>query len=266
MDYIQELVLYLLIHCHFNQLLAYTYAQKGESQKSYPYFKESLKYGEKSLPHSSVQQLRENVAGFMWGQNDKKGAVLLLEEWIKKSKVDKTSVFYLLGAFYSEVGRKQDAVCPAYFAAMKEAKPKKTYIQLLFSVHYELKDIEGSAKILKALVEYFPQENRFWKQLQQIYFQLDKVDESLAVLDMLYLRGKFETETDYKTLSQLLSYQEVPYRSAEILEDGINKGVVKADEDNWRAIARNYHASNELSKAIVAYGKTAEVSKNGKII
>jgi tetratricopeptide (TPR) repeat protein len=248
----------------FNQLLAYTYAQKGESQKSYPYFKESLKYGENSLPSQQVQQLRENVASFMFTQGDKKKAIALLKDWFKKSNVEKANVYYLLGAFNVEVGNFKDSVCPAYLAALNESKPNKTYLQLMLSTHYELRDLEGTAAILKVLAENFPEETKYWRQLSQIYYQLDKVAESLAIQDMFYLRGKFETENDYKTLSNLFSYQEVPYKAALVLEEGIKKGVVTKEAKNWRSVARYYHSSNQLKEAIRAYGETAKLAEDGK--
>jgi len=249
-----------------NIQLAYAYAQQGKQQESYPFFKKALKYGATSLPHQRVQSLRINVAGFMYSNGDKKGAVKLMEEWINNSNVDDAQAYYLLGAFYAdeEVGRMKDAVCPAYFAAKTEVKPKQSYFQLLLALHWELKDVPGSATMLKALVEYFPEENRFWRQLSQVYLQLDRVKDSLAVMEMFYLRGKFDTENDYKLLSSLFSYEDVPYRSALILEEGLKKGVVKSEDKNWRNVAQNYHVSNELSRAINAYGRSAEIADDGR--
>jgi tetratricopeptide (TPR) repeat protein len=248
----------------FNQLLAYAYAQKGESQASYPYFKEALKYGENSLPNQTVQQLRENVASFMYTQGDKQKAIELLKDWFKKSNVEKANVYYLLAAFYAETGKFKEAVCPSYLAAKVEDKPKKTYLQLMLSAHYEMKDLNGTATILKLLAENFPEDTKYWRQLSQIYYSLEKIPEALAVQDMFYLRGKFETETDYKTLAQLFSYQEVPYRAAKVLEEGINKGVVTKEAKNWRNVARYYHSSNQLKDAIRAYGETAVLAEDGK--
>jgi tetratricopeptide (TPR) repeat protein len=81
---------------------------------------------------------------------------------------------------------------------------------------------------------------------------------------LLYIQGKFEKENDYKSLSSLFAYAELPYQAAEILKEGMEKGVVEKTEANWRNVAQNYQAANEVDKAIEAWGKTAELSKDGK--
>lgn len=248
-----------------NIQIAYAYAQQGKQQESYPYFTEALKYGKTTLPNDRVQSLRLNVAGFMFMNGNKSQAVQLMEEWMKNSNVDDAYAYYLLAAMYAdeEVGRMGEVVCPAYFAAKTSREPKKSYYQMILSAHWELKDIVGAAAVLTQMVEYFPENTSFWRQLSSIYMQLDKYQESLAVMEMLYLRGELSTEADYKSLSSLFSYEDIPLRSAQILEEGILKGVVKPEEKNWRAVAQSYHLSSDLSKAIVAYGKTAEISKTG---
>ncbi|TQV86598.1 tetratricopeptide repeat protein [Aliikangiella coralliicola] len=249
-----------------NIQLAYAVAQQGKQLDSLPYFKNALRFGENNLPHDRVQQIRENVAGLMYSIGEKKEGVKLMEEWMKKSNVDKANAYYLLSAMYADpdIGRTKDALCPAYFATQTEKAPKKSYFQLLLALHWELKDVIGSANMLKKMVEYFPTEKSFWRQLSQIYMQLDKTKESLAIMEMFYLKGNFETETDYKFMSQLFSFEQIPYRAAQIMEEGLKKGVVKPEEKNWKAVATNYHVSNELKKAIVAYGKTAEIAKDGE--
>lgn len=246
--------------------LAYAHAQQGKQMEAFPYFQKALQFGENQLPHDNVQSLRENVAGFMYTQGKKKQALAMMKTWMKKSNVDKPTAYYLFSALYADpdVNQQRKAVCPAYFAVKSERKPKKSYFQLLLALHWELKDIKGSATILKSMIEYFPKEKTFWRQLSQIYMQLDKVNDALAIMEMFYLRNEFETDMDYKFLSSLFSYTDIPYRSAKILEEGLDKGIVKAEMKNWRAVAQNYHVSNELKKAIKAYGKTAEISDDGK--
>ena len=55
----------------------------------------------------------------------------------------------------------------------------------------------------------------------------EKIDDALAVMEMFYVMGYMETENDYKQLSNIFSYSDIPYRTAVVLEEGIKKGVVK---------------------------------------
>ena len=112
---------------------------------------------------------------------------------MKKSVKDDARAYILLSVMYAEKGDYRKAVCPAYFAVKTEKKPKSQYYNLLLVSHYELKDMNGSANILKEMVTYFPEEKNYWRQLSTLYLSMDKVKESLALMEMLYLKGGFES-------------------------------------------------------------------------
>ena len=244
--------------------IASAYAQQSDYKSALPHFQNALKFGEGNLDQARLQGLRQNVASLMYSIGKKDEALKLMNEWMRKSIKDDPKAYVLLAVIYAESGKYREAVCPAYWAVKTQKKPKSQFYQLLLVSHYELKDMVGSATILKEMVEFFPDEKAYWRQLSTLYLSMDRIKESLALMEMLYLNKGFETESDYKTLSALFAYEEIPYRSAEILEEGLNKGVVKPEEKNWKSIAANYRVSKEIDKAIVAYGKTADLSEDGE--
>ncbi len=243
--------------------IASAYSQLSKYDKALPYFVDSLKFGEGQLDNQRLQDLRYNVAMLFYSKEKKREAKKLLNEWLSKSNKDDAKVYYLLAVIRANEGKYKDAICPAYFAVKFSRKPKKTYYNIMLVSHYELKDYHGSVKVLKDMVTHFGEEKSYWVQLSSLYSQVDKFPESLAVMEMLYLQNRFDKESDYKQLSSLFAYQDVPFRSAQILEEGIKKGIVKPEENNWKNVASNYRYSNEADKAIVAYGRTAEVSDTG---
>ncbi|TQV75444.1 tetratricopeptide repeat protein [Aliikangiella marina] len=244
--------------------LASAYAQQNNYDASLPHFENALQYGEGNLQYEQLQAVRLNTASLSYSVGKKANAARLAKEWLAKSNKEDPKPYILMAVMAAEDGKYREAVCPAWNAVRVEKKPKKQYHNLLLVAHYELKDLAGSAKILKEMVNYFPEEKSYWRQLSTLYLSMDRVKESLALMEMLYLKGGFETENDYKTLSALFAYQEIPYRSAEILEEGMDKGLVKPEVKNWKSIAANYRVSKEVDKAIVAYGKTAEADKDGE--
>lgn len=244
--------------------LASAYAQQENYDESLPHFENALRYGEGNLQHDQLQGIRLNTATLNYSVGKTDDAIRLAKDWLKKSNKEDPKPYVLIAVINAAKGNYRESVCPAWNAVKHEKKPKKQYYQLLLVAHYELKDMVGSAKILKEMVKYFPEEKTYWRQLSTIYLSLDKTEESLAVMEMFYLNGGFENENDYKTLSSLFAYQEIPYRAAEVLEEGLNKGLVKPEVKNWKSIATNYRVSKEAEKAIVAYGKTAELDKDGE--
>jgi len=254
-DYIKSIV---------SMNVASAYAQQNDYKSALPYFQDALKYGEGNLDHDRLQGVRQNVASLMYSIGKKQEALDLMNVWMSKSIVDDPKAYVLTAVIYAEMGKYREAICPAYWAVKTSNKPNKQYYNLLLVSHYELKDLNGSSVILKDMVATFPDEKSYWRQLSTLYLSMDKVKESLALMEMLYLNGGFDKESDYKTLSALFAYEDIPYRSAEILEEGVNKGLVKPEEKNWNAIAANYRVSKEIEKAINAYGKTAEVAEDGE--
>lgn len=255
-DYVKSVV---------NIQIAYALAQTGKQDESYPYFKNALKYGENNLPRERVQALRMTVAGFMYQNGDKIKAVQMMEEWMRKSNVHDDKAYSYLAAFYADedVGRTKDAVCPMSFAVTTSKEPNKSYLQSLMALHWQLNDVDGAVIIQKQMLELFPLEVDYWRRLSSMYMQQDKFEDALAILDMLYLQGKMDVENDYKQLSSLYSYAEIPLKAARILEEGLNKGTVKAEEKNWKNVALNYRISKALDKSIAAYQKTADLSATG---
>ena len=243
--------------------LAYAVTQSGDSNGSLPYFKDALKYGETSLPHERVQSLRQNVAALMYGIGEKKQALAMMNTWLKNAVQHDANAYYMIAALYAEDNKITEAMCPSYWSVKASSEPKKNYYQALLAFHWEKKDVNGAIALLREMIEFFPQEKTYWRQLSQIYFQKDKIDDAIAIMEMFYLKGDFDKETDYKMMSSMFAYRDIPFRAAKILEEGLKKGVVKSEKKNWVNVAQNYHVSNELDKAIVAYGKTAELSDSG---
>ncbi|MCW8877658.1 MAG: hypothetical protein OQK51_11430 [Kangiellaceae bacterium] len=244
--------------------LAYAYAQNNDQNGSLPHFQNALKFGQGNLPNDRMQNIRMNVSGLLYGLGNKKEALKVILAWMDNSIVDDAGAYYMLAAMYAENAKMRDAACPAHFAITSGKEPKKNHYQMLMAIHWELNDVPGTAKILKDMIRYFPEEKSFWRQLSQIYFQMDKVDDALAIMEMFYLRGQFDKDQDYTWLSALFAYRDIPLRSAEILKEGIDKGLVESEKKMWENIAANYHLSNELTKAVQAYGKTAELSDTGE--
>ncbi len=251
------------VKANVNLNLAYAHAQKGDQNGSLPYFKEALKFGETSLPHDRVQGLRINVASLMYGIDEKDESLEMMMSWLKNAVAHDNNAYYMIAALRAEKGDMKNAICPSYWAVKTSESPKKNYYQALMAFHWELKDVAGTASLLKDMITLFPEEKSYWRQLSQVYFELEKIDEALAIMEMFYVRGEFDKDDDYSWLSTLFALRDIPYRSAEVLEEGLNKGLVESDKKNWGAVAQNYHISNELEKAVKAYGKTAELSETG---
>jgi len=240
------------------------YAQNSDTKNATKYFTVSLDKGKGFLQHKELQDLTQNVASMHYSNDNKKESLKFLERWMNNSKKDSSQVYLLYSAILFDSGRLREAVCPAYWAAKVAKKPQKNAFGILLNAHFEFKDFPGTIAVLKQVILDFPKEKRYWRNLASVYMSQDMVTDALAVMEMFYVQGMMETANDYKQLSSIFAYSDIPYRTATILKEGIEKGVVKDNEKNWTNVAANFHVASETQKAIDAYTKSANQTASGK--
>ncbi len=240
------------------------YAQQSKSIEATEYFSQALDLGKGYLQHKEVQDLTQNVASMLYSNDLKAKSIEYLNRWLKNSNQHSDNVYLLYSAILFDSGKTRESICPAYWAAKHSSKPNKSAFGILLNAHFEFKDFDGTIAILKQLILDFPTEKRYWRNLASVYMNQDMVEDALAVMEMFYVMGYMETENDYKQLSSIFAYSDIPYRTATILKEGIEKGIVKDTVKNWDNIAANFHVASELDKAIDAYARSAAKADTGE--
>ncbi|PHS14068.1 MAG: hypothetical protein COA86_16375 [Kangiella sp.] len=244
--------------------IGYLYAQQSKTDGAMKYFSMALDYGKGYLQHRDMQDLTQNVASMLFSADKKEDSLTLLERWLKNSIVDNHNVYLLYSAILEDTGKSRESICPAYWSAKVAPKPNKNAFQLMLQGHFNFKDMEGAQAILIQLIKYFPQDKGNWRNLSSIYMQQDNTSEALAIMEMFYVQGMMEKEGDYKQLSAIFAWSEIPYRTAQILKEGLDKKVVEDTEKNWKNVAQNFHIAQEIDKAVYAYGRAADQSSDGE--
>ncbi|HEX4911083.1 MAG TPA: tetratricopeptide repeat protein [Permianibacter sp.] len=241
--------------------VSFVYANKKAWPKAIEMAKAAI--DKQALQESQELQLRQNLVYFYMSADNNAKALEAALEYFKHAPDAKPDMYVLLGSLYFQLGRYQEAICPAYVAVSKSSAPKKPWLQMLASSHMELKDLEGTGVILKETLERFPDDKMLWMQLSSIYLQQEKDADALAVLDLAYLKGYVDTEGHIKNLAGLYANAGAPLRAAQVLEKGIATNVVPANEKNWRSVAQNYNFARDFNKAIAAYGEAAKFATDG---
>ncbi len=252
------------VRANVAKYIGFVYAQQSKSIEATEYFSQALDLGKGYLQHKEIQDLTRNVAAMLYGNDLKEKSIEYLKRWMKNSNEHSDDVYILYAAILFDSGKTREAICPAYWAAKYSAKPNKSAFDILLNGHFEFKDFQGTIALLKQLILDFPTEKRYWRNLASVYMNEDMVEDSLAVMEMFYVLGYMETENDYKQLSSIFAYSDIPYRTASILKEGIEKGIVKDTEKNWNNVASNFHVASELDKAIEAYERSAAKSDTGE--
>jgi len=196
-------------------------------------------------------------------------AIKALREWFAWQHEPKVDAYVLGASLYQQEKRYRDAVTALYKAIAlqhslgKEAK--ENWYRMLAFLHFELEDFPASAKDLQWLVRHYPEKGDYWVQLSQMYVQLKKDQLGLGTLALAYRQGYLTKESEWMQLVNMYAFLEVPFQSARILQQGLKKGVVKANKKHWEQLGNSWYAAQEMDEALSAFKKAGSFAKNGKI-
>ncbi|MGD9020674.1 MAG: tetratricopeptide repeat protein [Lysobacterales bacterium] len=187
--------------------------------------------------------------------------------WMCKVPPDKiTAEAYILQAsIYAQKEDWANVVEAVDTAIPMSEDPKEGWYQLKLASHFELEQFTKAAQTLETMIQKWPGKKDYWLQLSQMYFKLDRFDEALSVMALAHRRDMLDKQMDIIYLSNLYSNSNVPYKAAEVLQQGIEDGIVEADTRNWTMTADAWYAAEELEKALYAYERAGNMSDDGEI-
>lgn len=201
-----------------------------------------------------------------------------LEIWMASSDVVSNDGKILLAQVYYELDKKPEALMLVNQAidavSRKGHTPKESWWVLQKVLYYEKSDNKnGSNKsynnkkvvsILKQLITHYPK-HLYWHQLGGMYGQMEESSHRLASLDILYLDKALTKSRDLLSLAYLYLGADVPYRAAQIIEQGIEQKIIEKNSKNLELLGGAWQQARETQKALVPLKQAAEKSDTGEI-
>ncbi len=189
-----------------------------------------------------------------------------LDRWKRESGEEKVEEYELRAAVYSAKDQYRNAIQAIDKAIAMSEKPKETWYQLKLGMHYELKEFRESREVLQILVRNWPSKKQYWVQLSSINVTLKNDEDALAILALAHRNGMLDSEQDYKQLFNLYGYLQVPVKAAEVMAEGLDKGIIEPTRKNLEQLGNAWYAARELEKSVVALKKAANKnSEDGKL-
>src|SRR5690606_932936 len=102
-------------------------------------------------------------------------------------------------------------------------------------------------------------------QLATIYIQGDNTTQALAVLSKAKADGLVTTGEDYVQLAKLYSIADKPKEGAAVMKEGIAKGVIEGNYDNYKLQGDICTQAEDDPCAIEGYNKAAPLAKDGNV-
>lgn len=145
----------------------------------------------------------------------------------------------------------------------RSSNAPESWYQLWIACAYSTKQYANAVDGLYAALERWPENADYWRQLGQTYAQDGDNAKALGVFALMYRQGLAQTEQDYLNLVSLYMQNNEPYEAASVLQTGLDKSVVAANEGNYDLLAATWLDAKEYDKAIASLGLAAQYAKTG---
>ena len=225
------------------------------------------------LNAQEIEQARYQSAQLYMQQEKWKEGAAALEEWFKTATKPNSAAYYLLAvAYYQQAvvanGKTATdlfgkALVPAKKAVELMEKPQESWLAMLSALYLQREEYKDAIPVLQQLIALAPAKKTYWMQLSSIYGQIEDYPNALASIQLAYNAGLVTDDSEIRRLADLLLFNSVPYRGAQVLETAIEKKTVKLDEKLYEKLANCWIAAGEFDKAISPLQKSAELAANG---
>jgi len=244
------------------QLYGQFYALQNKYTEAIPWFEKSL--ATEKLPRIGEQEIRFQLAQTYFMVGKYQDVVPLLNDYIDVGTKYSYPISARINLLLSYSHGRMDEYEKAYFhitqANNKADKPQTDWIEYAFSLAMKLNNLDDAESLSTRLLFLKPEKKKYWNQASALYFAKDIEVDSLSALELAYENKVLDKEADYLLLAKYYLYQKSPIKSIAVLEDGISKGLVKENEDNFKLLSSSYFYSRDLKNGIKVLVKAEQIS------
>jgi len=251
---------------HEQALMWQTYAYIQSSREQY---KQAIVSFEKclaldALPDAAALGTQYNLGQLYMSVERYADAVTTLEDWLGKVVNPAGGAYYLVAMAHVQLDDAKSALPYAKKAVALAKKPTESWLQLLLSLEFELKHYKEVANVLEVLIAHFPKKSYFL-QLSAVYGELGRDKLVLSTLELAYVQGLLDRESELLNLAQAYLYHEIPYRAAQVLEKGLAEKLIEEDTENWKLLGDSWLHAREYDKALAPLRSAAALSDDGNL-
>lgn len=225
----------------------------------------------KRVPESLLQTTLYSLAKLYLMQQDYNTALVTLNKWFDvvenpgaEAYVIRAQVHYQLEHFKDALPDIKQAIS---MTLKKGKKPRENWLLIERAVYYQNKDYISMERCLKDLIAFYPESasvSQYWIQLSAIYNELGESDAELATLEAAYDQGLLLKEAQKVSLAQAMLGKEIPYKSAQILLQGLKDKSITENAKNLSLLGDALMLAKEYEQAIIIMAKAADLSDSPK--
>lgn len=192
-------------------------------------------------------------------------ALATTDRFLRESGSQKPEHLVLKGNALYRLEKYPEAIAVLKQAVEATPEPRADWQQLLMAAYSEAGQNDQAIVMAEKIAAKSPADKRTQMNLAAIYLQGEKFDKAAAVLEKLRAAGQFTEDRDYRQLySTYLNTDGKEKQAAGVIQDGLDKGVLKQDHQVYLALAQAYYFSEQPIPAIDAYKKAAPLDDDGE--
>lgn len=219
------------------------------------------------IPESLEQGTLYSLAKLHLMQENYDKALKPLNQWFELVEKPSGEAHILRAQIFFQLEQYKKAL-PDVKAAIAQVKtqgnkPRENWLMLERAVYYQNKDFNNLARCLQDLATLYPKA-QYWVQLAAVYSELGQPLKELSALEAAHEQGLLKKESELVNLAQALLGQEVPYKAAKILADGMKSEQIAVNAKNLSLLGDAWMIAKEYDNAIKVMAEAARMSGEGK--
>lgn len=235
--------------------------QQNDYQKAKSHFLAA--YELDSFPQKTQLNVLQNLAGLSMQEEDFETAITYYRTYLSRCAEPNKDIYLGLGTAYF-YRKAYPAAIKVLKTAVAQFEPVPPPYLMLFSSHYELKQLPAATQILEKMIRLWPGESKYWRQLAGIYIEQEAYDKSLEVMQTAMTKGFITKSSELKQYVYTLYEKHLPYKAATVLEQAMASDVAEDSRKNYELLATLYQEAKERSKAVAALKQASARAQDGK--
>lgn len=192
-------------------------------------------------------------------------ALKTFDRFFSETKSSKPEHLVMKGNALYRLERYPEAITVLRQAIDNNPDARPDWQQLLMAAYAESGQGAEAAKLAEVVAAKSPSDKRAQMNLAATYLQTNNYAKAAEVLERLRAAGQLTEERDYRQLyATYLNLEGKERQAASVIDEGLQKGLLKGDFQTYLALAQSYYFSEQMDKAIAAYAKAAPLDDDGE--
>lgn len=236
----------------------------GKDDQAISYLSRAIE--ENGLPNDNHYSAMLTLASVYINTDRNDEAAALLDRVVAETKTDNPQVYSLQGANLYNSGKYAESIAPLKKAIelAKDGEDEQSMTMLL-SAYAETGNDTAAIATAEQLYQKDPADKRALMNLATLYGNADQKDKAVALLDEARKKGMLTDANDYQRLYGTYFGMEREKEAAQVIEEGIAKGILPEDGKTLAILAQAHYYSDDIPAAIAAAQKGGPLSSDGEL-